>query len=82
MKAYEWALDAMKVVSQVKSVSSSDEVTLAAEAINELLQENPPPVTDETFSVIIEMAERLNNNTLLQQCKVRMDEFIAQLNYD
>lgn len=71
MQAYEWALEAMKVVGRVKSsgTATTEQVEAAAEAIGELLQENPP-VSEETFAAMLDLATRLDNQTLLQQCKV------------
>ncbi|KAK7074152.1 Rho guanyl-nucleotide exchange factor activity protein, partial [Halocaridina rubra] len=69
--SYEWALEAMKVVGRVKSegLASPDQVGAAARALTTYLEEHPP-ISQDTFTTMINLATNLNNNTLLQQCKM------------
>ena len=70
-QTYEWALEAMKVVGRVKSegLASPEQVGLAAKTLAGHLEEHPP-ISEDTFASMIGLATRLNNHTLLQQCKV------------
>lgn len=71
-QAYEWALEAMKVVGRVKGegLASPEQVGAAARTLTAYLEEHPP-IPDHTFVAMTTLATRLNNHTLLQQCKVR-----------
>lgn len=62
----------MKVMSRVKSAGSvtSEQAELALATIDRMLHDNPP-VSDETFTAMMELAIRLDNQSLLHQCKVR-----------
>lgn len=70
-KAYEWALEAMKVVGRVKGegMASPEQVGLAARALQQYLEEHPP-IPDDTFTAMQDLATQLQNTTLLQQCKM------------
>ncbi|KAK4296919.1 hypothetical protein Pmani_030628 [Petrolisthes manimaculis] len=70
-KAYEWALEAMKVVGRVKGegLASPEQVGAAARTLTAYLEEHPP-IPDHTFVAMTTLATRLNNHTLLQQCKM------------
>ncbi|XP_068244385.1 uncharacterized protein [Palaemon carinicauda] len=70
-KAYEWALEAMKVVGRVKNegLASPDQVGAAARALTTYLEEHPP-IPEDTFTAMNALATNLNNHTLLQQCKM------------
>lgn len=70
-QSYEWALEAMKVVGRVKGegLASPEQVGSAARALSAYLEEHPP-IADDTFTAMNTLATRLNNHTLLQQCKV------------
>ncbi|XP_066968339.1 uncharacterized protein [Macrobrachium rosenbergii] len=70
-KAYEWALEAMKVVGRVKSegLASPEQVGAAARALTTYLEEHPP-IPEDTFTAMNALATNLNNHTLLQQCKM------------
>lgn len=70
-KAYEWALEAMKVVGRVKSegLASPEQVGAAARALTTYLEEHPP-INEDTFTAMNALATNLNNHTLLQQCKM------------
>lgn len=70
-KSYEWALEAMKVVGRVKGegLASPEQVGSAARALSAYLEEHPP-IADDTFTAMNTLATRLNNHTLLQQCKM------------
>ncbi|KAK8390572.1 hypothetical protein O3P69_010336 [Scylla paramamosain] len=70
-KAYEWALAAMKVVGRVKGegLASPEQVGAAARALTAHLEEHPP-IPEDTFTTMTTLASRLNNHTLLQQCKM------------
>ncbi|XP_064115416.1 uncharacterized protein LOC135221652 isoform X2 [Macrobrachium nipponense] len=69
--AYEWALEAMKVVGRVKSegLASPEQVGAAARALTTYLEEHPP-IPEDTFTAMNALATNLNNHTLLQQCKM------------
>lgn len=70
-KAYEWALAAMKVVGRVKGegLASPEQVGAAARTLTAHLEEHPP-IPEDTFTTMTTLASRLNNHTLLQQCKM------------
>ncbi|KAK8723997.1 hypothetical protein OTU49_011388 [Cherax quadricarinatus] len=70
-KAYEWALEAMKVVGRVKGegLASPEQVGAAARALTAHLEEHPP-IPEDNFTAMTTLATRLNNHTLLQQCKM------------
>ncbi|XP_071552585.1 uncharacterized protein [Panulirus ornatus] len=70
-KAYEWALEAMKVVGRVKGegLASPEQVGAAARTLTAYMEEHPP-IPEETFTAMTTLATRLNNHTLLQQCKM------------
>lgn len=71
LQAYEWALAAMKVVGRVKGegLASPEQVGAAARTLTAHLEEHPP-IPEDTFTTMTTLAARLNNHTLLQQCKV------------
>ncbi|XP_069194522.1 uncharacterized protein [Procambarus clarkii] len=70
-KAYEWALEAMKVVGRVKGegLASPEQVGAAGRTLTAYLEQHPP-IPDDTFTAMTTLATRLNNHTLLQQCKM------------
>ncbi|XP_042241133.1 uncharacterized protein LOC121878785 [Homarus americanus] len=72
-KAYEWALEAMKVVGRVKGegLASPEQVGAAARTLTAYMEEHPP-IPDDTFTAMTTLATRLNNHTLLQQCKMAL----------
>ena len=61
----------MKVVGRVKSegLASPEQVGIAAKTLACYLEEQPP-ISEDTFQSMISLATKLNNQTLLQQCKV------------
>ncbi|XP_022255341.1 puratrophin-1-like [Limulus polyphemus] len=69
-RAYEWAVGTMKFVSSLKT----DKTTNPKELIHltKTLQDyvdNNPPIREETFQEMIDLATRLENENLLDQCK-------------
>lgn len=78
LQSYEWALEAMKVVGRVKGegLASPEQVGSAARALSAYLEEHPP-IADDTFTAMNTLATRLNNHTLLQQCKVSFVNIIV-----
>lgn len=73
LQAYEWALAAMKVVGRVKGegLASPEQVGAAARTLTAHLEEHAP-IPEDTFTTMTTLASRLNNHTLLQQCKVSL----------
>ncbi|GAB6030421.1 hypothetical protein CHUAL_007297 [Chamberlinius hualienensis] len=70
-KAYEWALEAMKFVSRLKmdQCMTSDQLSCLMKHLHNYL-DNHQPLGDETFVEMIELASKLSNERLLEQCKV------------
>ncbi|XP_065213385.1 puratrophin-1-like isoform X3 [Planococcus citri] len=67
-RAYEWALEAMKYMSRVKP----EDVQHPGQSIKQLrqyLMAHPPPAT-EHFTEMVQLAHKLRNDKLLEQCKV------------
>lgn len=71
LQAYEWALDAMKHVAGMKmdSTSSPEEVEKLMTSLSVYLKEHPP-ITTETFNIMTELSETVENEKLQDQCKV------------
>ncbi|KAL3860771.1 hypothetical protein ACJMK2_010842 [Sinanodonta woodiana] len=70
-KTYEWALEAMKYVASMKMEHSATPEGLEKLicSLDHYLQEHPP-INVETFHQMIELAQRLGNEKLLEKCKV------------
>ncbi|XP_035827449.1 uncharacterized protein LOC101857760 [Aplysia californica] len=70
-KSYEWALEAMKYVSSMRMEHSA-----TAEGLDKLLRSlnvylaEHPPVSEENFAAMLDAAQRLHNEKLLEQCRV------------
>jgi hypothetical protein len=74
-QAYEWALEAMKYMSRVKP----EDVKHPGQSIKQLrqyLMTHRPP-SAEHFTEMIQLAQKLNNEKLLDQCKVREDPLFS-----
>lgn len=71
MQAYEWALEAMKFVSRLKmdQYSSPDQLLCLMKHLHRYLDSHPT-LGEETFTEMIELAKKLENERLLEQCKV------------
>lgn len=70
VQAYEWALEAMKYMSRVKP----EDVQHPGQSIKQLrqyLMAHPSPAT-EHFAEMVQLAQKLGNEKLLEQCKVRI----------
>uniref|UniRef100_T1J0M6 DH domain-containing protein n=1 Tax=Strigamia maritima TaxID=126957 RepID=T1J0M6_STRMM len=70
-KAYEWALEAMKFVSRMKMEQNmaGSQLTQLMKALQTYLQ-NHPPISNDVFQEMINLANKLENDKLLDQCKV------------
>ncbi len=70
-QSYEWALEAMKYVSSMRM-----EHTATGPGLEKLLRSltvylaEHPPVTDDSFTAMLDAAQRLRNEKLLEQCRV------------
>lgn len=67
-QAYEWALEAMKYMSRVKP----EDVQHPGQSVKQLrqyLMTHRPPAT-EHFTEMAQLAQKLRNEKLLEQCKV------------
>ncbi|XP_076373512.1 puratrophin-1-like isoform X2 [Tachypleus tridentatus] len=69
-RAYEWALETMKFVSSLKADKTTNrkELIHLTKALQDYIDSNPP-ITEETFQEMIDLATRLENESLLDQCK-------------
>lgn len=71
LQSYEWALEAMKYVSSMKMEHST-----TAEGLDKLMKSltiylsEHPPIPEESFAAMLEAAHRLNNDKLLEQCRL------------
>ncbi|KAK3579166.1 hypothetical protein CHS0354_022701 [Potamilus streckersoni] len=70
-KTYEWALEAMKYVASMKMEHSATPEGLEKLicSLDHYLEEHPP-INVETFHQMIDLAQRLGNEKLLEKCKV------------
>ncbi|XKL60218.1 hypothetical protein PGB90_001234 [Kerria lacca] len=67
-RAYEWALEAMKYMSRVKP----EDVQHPGQSVKQLrqyLMAHRPPAT-EHFTEMVQLAQKLRNEKLLEQCRV------------
>ncbi|EEC14298.1 hypothetical protein IscW_ISCW021426 [Ixodes scapularis] len=68
--SYEWALDAMKFVSSMKMNDAS-----TPESLGQLMrllqeyQEEHPALSEQSFHEMLDLASKLDNPKLLEQCK-------------
>jgi len=79
-KAYEWALEAMKYMSRVKPEESQNPETSVKQLKQYLMAH--PPLSQDHFTEMMGLARKLNNDTLLEQCKVaqcRCEETMEQV---
>ncbi|KAH9515623.1 hypothetical protein Btru_011574 [Bulinus truncatus] len=70
-KSYEWALEAMKYVSSMKMEHSAtaDGLDKLLRSLNIYLSEHPP-LGEDSFSTMMEAAQTLKNEKLLEQCRL------------
>ncbi|XP_059140665.1 uncharacterized protein LOC131928602 isoform X2 [Physella acuta] len=70
-KSYEWALEAMKYVSSMKMEhsTSSDGLDKLLKSFTIYLSQHPP-ISEDSFTSMLEAAQRLRNDKLLEQCRV------------
>ncbi|KAK8785560.1 hypothetical protein V5799_008075 [Amblyomma americanum] len=68
--SYEWALDAMKFVSSMKidNASTPESTTQLMRLLQEYQQEHPAP-SEKNFSEMLDLASKLDNPQLVEQCK-------------
>ncbi|XP_052232622.1 pleckstrin homology domain-containing family G member 4B-like isoform X3 [Dreissena polymorpha] len=68
-KTYEWALEAMKYVASMKMehCATPEGLEKLLKSLELYLQEHPP-IVDDTFSQMSDLAKQLNNDKLLDQC--------------
>ena len=70
-QSYEWALEAMKYVASMRM-----EHCATASGLDKLLHslehylQHHPPMSDDTFLHMMDMAQRLHNDKLLEQCRL------------
>ncbi|XP_054273864.1 pleckstrin homology domain-containing family G member 4B-like isoform X2 [Macrosteles quadrilineatus] len=79
-KAYEWALEAMKYMSRVKPEDAQNPEPSVKQLKQYLMAH--PPLGPEHFTEMMGLAKKLNNDKLLEQCKVaqcRCEETIDQI---
>ncbi|XP_076331364.1 puratrophin-1-like isoform X2 [Tachypleus tridentatus] len=69
-RAYEWAVETMKFVSclKIEKTTSSKELIKLFKSLQDYIDNNPP-ISEEIFHEIISLATRLENESLLEQCK-------------
>ncbi|XP_041375633.1 puratrophin-1-like isoform X2 [Gigantopelta aegis] len=70
-KSYEWALEAMKYVASMKMEHCASPLGLdkLLKSLEVYLKEHPP-LTEDTFLYMIDTAQKLGNDKLLEQCHV------------
>lgn len=68
LQAYEWALEAMKYMSRVKPEDAQNPEPSVKQLKQYLMAH--PPLGSEHFTEMMGMAKKLNNDKLLEQCKV------------
>ncbi|XP_077502807.1 puratrophin-1-like isoform X2 [Amblyomma americanum] len=68
--SYEWALDAMKFVSSMKmdNASTPESMTQLMRLLQEYQEEHPAP-SEQNFSEMLDLASKLDNPKLVEQCK-------------
>ncbi|XP_039287246.1 LOW QUALITY PROTEIN: uncharacterized protein LOC111057901 [Nilaparvata lugens] len=79
-RAYEWALEAMKYMSRVKPEESHNSEQ-SVKQLKQYLMAHPPLSTDH-FAEMLTLAKKLDNDKLLEQCKVaqcRCEETMEQI---
>ncbi|XP_064467535.1 uncharacterized protein LOC135378435 isoform X2 [Ornithodoros turicata] len=69
-QSYEWALDAMKFVSGMKmeDATTSEQLLELVKLLNDYLDDHPP-LPENNFQEMLDLACRLGNTKLLEQCK-------------
>lgn len=79
MQAYDWALEAMKYMSRVKP----DDTQNPEQSVKQLRQYlmAHPPLTQEHFTEMLALAKKLNNDKLMEQCKVTQRNCLHSLVY-
>lgn len=75
-QSYEWALDAMRFVSNmgITNTESPDGIIRQIRCLQDY-SDNHLRVPEETFTEMLEIATRLGNEKLLEQCKVNIQQF-------
>ncbi|XP_070386938.1 puratrophin-1-like isoform X5 [Dermacentor albipictus] len=68
--SYEWALDAMKFVSSMKmdSAATPESMTQLMRLLQDYQEEHPAP-SEQNFSEMLDLASKLDNPKLVEQCK-------------
>lgn len=68
--SYEWALDAMKFVSSMKidAACTPESLTQLMRLLQDYQEEHPAP-SEQNFSEMLELAYKLENTKLVEQCK-------------
>ena len=69
LQTYEWALEAMKYVASMKMehCATPEGLEKLLRSLEIYLQEHPP-IADDTFSQMSDLAKQLKNDKLLEQC--------------
>ncbi|KAK7504729.1 hypothetical protein BaRGS_00004215 [Batillaria attramentaria] len=70
-QSYEWALEAMKYVASMKMehCASASGLDKLLRSLEQYLREHPP-LCEDSFVHMIDSAQRLHNEKLLEQCRV------------
>ncbi|XP_013780453.2 puratrophin-1-like, partial [Limulus polyphemus] len=70
-RAYEWAVETMKFISHLKTekTTNSTELIKLTKSLQDYVDNNPP-ISEEIFHEMISLATRLENESLLEQCRV------------
>ena len=71
LQSYEWALEAMKYVASMRMehCASAPGLDKLLRSLEHYLQHHPP-MSDDTFHHMMDMAQRLHNDKLLEQCRL------------
>lgn len=71
LQSYEWALEAMKYVASMRMehCASPDGLDKLLKSLDAYLKEHPP-LTEDAFLQMINTAQKLHNDKLLEQCRV------------
>ncbi|XP_013778236.2 uncharacterized protein LOC106462819 isoform X2 [Limulus polyphemus] len=70
-RSYEWAVEAMKFVSHLKTekITHPKELMKLIKSLQDYVDNNPP-IREEAFKEMLDLATKLENDSLFEQCKI------------
>jgi hypothetical protein len=71
MQAYEWALETSKYMSRVKAdeAQTPEQTVQVLKHIQQHLMAHPP-IAEDHFTEMVQLARKLNNDKMVEQAKV------------